>query len=42
MAFICRSGFEHHVAVSQGQVARALNEAFQVYLDWEIYWHGKE
>ncbi|MFA6239446.1 MAG: L-fucose/L-arabinose isomerase family protein [Candidatus Hydrogenedentales bacterium] len=36
---ICRNGFEHHVAGNHGQVARAIHEAFTVYLGWDCYWH---
>lgn len=37
--YICRNGFEHHVAMSQSLCARALHEAFDTYLDWHVYWH---
>lgn len=36
---ICENGFEHHVAVNPTQVAEALNEAFQKYLGWDVYYH---
>lgn len=39
LRYICKNGFEHHVAVSHSQVARALHEAFTTYLDWDVYWH---
>ena len=42
MAFICRNGFEHHVAVSQSHVASIVEEALGEYLGWEIYNHGGE
>ena len=39
MRFLCRNGFEHHVAVSQSQVASILFEALTEYLDFEIFRH---
>ncbi len=39
LAFICRNGFEHHVAVSLSSVAAALNEAFTNYLGITTYYH---
>ena len=39
LAYICKSGFEHHVAISMGTVADALDEAFTNYLGWETYKH---
>lgn len=36
---ICENGFEHHVAMSKSQVARAVYEAFDTYLGWDVYWH---
>ena len=37
--YICRQGFEHHVAANMSKVARAVNEAATQYLGWEMYWH---
>jgi L-fucose isomerase-like protein len=37
---ICRNGFEHHVAMTMGHVASALNEAFTIYMGWENYYHS--
>jgi len=37
--FICRSGFEHHVALNYGQVADILDEAFTTYYGWDIHRH---
>jgi L-fucose isomerase-like protein len=42
LRYICQSGFEHHVAANHSTTARALNEAFEQYLGWEVYWHGGE
>lgn len=39
MDFICRNGFEHHISMNRSKVARVLNEAFEKYLGWEVYWH---
>ncbi len=40
LAYLCKSGFEHHVAMSMGSVANALNEAFTTYMGWENYNHS--
>jgi len=40
LAYICRNGFEHHVAMTKGYVADSLNEAFTNYLGWKNYNHG--
>ena len=39
MQFICRMGFEHHVAMNMSQKADAIAEAMGNYLGWEIYHH---
>ncbi|MDR0989146.1 MAG: fucose isomerase [Prevotellaceae bacterium] len=39
MKFICRSGFEHHVAMCRGQVKEVLQDALENYLGWELYVH---
>ncbi|HAF62704.1 MAG TPA: fucose isomerase [Anaerolineaceae bacterium] len=39
LTFICRNGFEHHVAITMGNVADALDEAFNNYLGWQNYNH---
>jgi len=36
---ICAEGFEHHVAIAKGQVAAALEDAFENYFDWDVYRH---
>ena len=38
--FICRNGFEHHVAVNATHSASVLAEAFETYLDWDVYCHA--
>ena len=39
MQYICRAGFEHHIAVNASHTAGILAEAFETYLDWEVYHH---
>ncbi len=39
MQYICRTGFEHHVAASLCQKADAIAEALDTYLGWEVYRH---
>jgi L-fucose isomerase-like protein len=39
MQFICKMGFEHHVAMNISQKADAIDEAIGNYLGWEIYRH---
>jgi len=38
--YICRNGFEHHVAANFSSVASAVQEAAQNYLGWETYHHA--
>jgi len=38
--YICRKGFEHHVAANFSTVAAAIEEAAQNYLGWETYHHA--
>ena len=38
--FICENGFEHHVAISKSSVADVLFEAFDKYLEWDVYYHN--
>ena len=39
MQYVCRMGFEHHVAVNLSQKADAVAEALGNYMGWEIYRH---
>lgn len=39
MKFMCKNGFEHHVAMVRGHVAGILEEAVDNYLGWELYKH---
>ena len=40
LKFICKNGFEHHVAMGRGLVADAIEEAIDTYLGWELYRHS--
>jgi L-fucose isomerase-like protein len=39
MKFICKNGFEHHVALVRGDVKEVLQEAIETYLGWELHVH---
>ena len=39
MHYICKMGFEHHVAVSISQKADAIAEALDNYMGWDVYRH---
>lgn len=38
--YLCKNGFEHHVAVCRGNVQDIIFEAVDTYLGWDIYQHG--
>ena len=38
--YICREGFEHHVAANLSTVAASVHEAATRYLGWNTYWHA--
>ncbi len=40
LRFMCKNGFEHHVAISQSNVADILYEAMSNYLNWNVYYHN--
>jgi L-fucose isomerase-like protein len=40
LAYLCQNGFEHHVAMTMGNVSNALDEAFTNYMGWENYKHS--
>ena len=42
LKYICREGFEHHVAANFSDVSRAIHEAATRYLGWESYIHGQQ
>ncbi len=39
MQYICRNGFEHHVAINKGHTATILAEAFETYFGFDVYHH---
>jgi L-fucose isomerase-like protein len=39
LQFICRHGFEHHVAATKATVAAAVEDALTTYQGWEVYHH---
>lgn len=39
MKYICRNGFEHHVAATRSHVAGILQDAIENYLGWDLYVH---
>lgn len=40
MKYICKNGFEHHVAMCRGNVQDIIFEAIDTYLGWDIYQHS--
>jgi L-fucose isomerase-like protein len=41
MRYICGNGFEHHTVMTVSHSAAILAEAFEKYLEWDVYYHGK-
>ncbi len=41
LKYICREGFEHHVAANFSDVSKSIHEAAQRYLGWESHYHGE-
>jgi len=39
LKYICKNGFEHHVAMCRTNVVDVLQEAIDSYLGWEVYVH---
>lgn len=39
LQYVCKMGFEHHVAVSRTEKANAIAEALDNYMGWEVYRH---
>ena len=39
LQYICRMGFEHHVAVNKIEKADAIAEALDNYMGWDVYQH---
>ncbi len=40
LEFICREGFEHHVAATKAKVGQAIDDALSNYMDWNVYHHA--
>jgi L-fucose isomerase-like protein len=40
LAYMCRNGFEHHVAMVRGHHAAIVDEAVSRYLGWNLYHHA--
>lgn len=41
LKYVVKNGFEHHVAMNGTPSARVLNEAFESYMGWEVYYHNE-
>lgn len=39
LQYICKNGFEHHVAMNPSRSAAILAEAFETYFGWDVYYH---
>ncbi len=39
LAYLCKNGFEHHVAMTMTHVSSILTEAFSNYMKWDVYSH---
>ena len=39
LEYICKAGFEHHVAVNMCHKADAIEEALAKYMGWDVYRH---
>jgi L-fucose isomerase-like protein len=40
LQYICRQGFEHHVAATRATVAAGVADALSTYQKWEVYQHA--
>lgn len=40
LQFICQNGFEHHMALTPTRVGKAVREALERYMGFEIYYHA--
>jgi L-fucose isomerase-like protein len=40
MKYMCKNGFEHHVAMVRGNVSDILEESVNTYLGWDLYRHS--
>ncbi|MBI5301069.1 MAG: fucose isomerase [Chloroflexi bacterium] len=41
LQYVCKNGYEHHVAMTASHTAGILAEAFETYLGWDVYHHSK-
>ncbi|MDR3651830.1 MAG: fucose isomerase [Paludibacter sp.] len=39
LKYICKNGYEHHVAMVRGGVAEIIEESIETYLGWSLYHH---
>ncbi|MEI8049401.1 MAG: fucose isomerase [Bacteroidota bacterium] len=39
LKYICKNGYEHHVAMVRGGVAEIIEESIETYLGWNLYHH---
>lgn len=39
MKYLCKNGFEHHVAMARGNVSGIIQEVIESYLGWDLYLH---
>jgi L-fucose isomerase-like protein len=39
LQFICKNGYEHHVAATKAPVGAAIEDALGTYLKWQVYHH---
>lgn len=39
LKYLCKNGFEHHVAMTSSHVSDVLDEALTNYLNWDVYKH---
>ena len=39
LKYVCKNGFEHHVAMNASHSASILAEAFETYMGWDVYHH---
>ena len=40
LKYVCKNGFEHHVAMNASHTADVVAEAFATYFKWDVHVHG--
>lgn len=40
MHHVCKNGYEHHVVMNASYTSKALKEAFENYMGWDVYLHN--